>query len=131
MTPEWMKELGNPESNREFSQLVNDYYKLATMRVMQFMREKYNVPKEDIPTLTLAIMARFLNDSVYAIGANLKSDYPITNFYSKEQLLTLVKVLNGESLSPFDRKDIDTDIQRGLSKFKEFIMKNASDFYKD
>lgn len=129
MKNHWMKELSHERNNEEFSQLVHNYYKLATMRVMQFLREKYNIPNEEIPSVTLAIFARFLNESCYSVGANIKSDYRITDFYSKKHLLTLVQVLNGEPLDQSDRDDIDTDIYLGLNKFKEFILANASDFY--
>lgn len=127
--PEWMKQLLKEKNNNEFSQLCHNYYKLATMRVMQAMREKWNVPQEDIPTLTLSIFSRMLNESVYSVGSNIKADYGIFDFYSKEHLLNLTRVLNGESLQQTDRQDIETDIQKGLSKFREFILTNASDFF--
>ncbi len=124
---DWMLELQKEENQKEFSQLVHNYYKLATMRVMQFLREKYSIPSEDIPTITIAIFARMLNESCYSVGANLRSDYTISHFYSKEQLMNLVQVLNNEPLDPFKRTDID--FQNGLAKFREFIKQNASDFY--
>lgn len=129
MIPEWMKILSEPENAKEFSQLTHDYYKLATMRIMQFLRDKYNIPKDDIQLLTLSIFSRMLNESCYSVGSNISTDYPITNFFDKKHLLTLVRVLNGEPLSQFDRNDIDIDIQSGIQKFKEFIINNASDFY--
>lgn len=98
---------------------------------MQVMREKYNVPKEDIPCLTVAIFARMLNDAIYAVGANIKSNYPISSIYSKQQLLNLINVLNGEPLNPFDRDDIDTCIQSGAARFREFVMKTGPGFYLD
>jgi hypothetical protein len=128
MIPSWMKQLSNEKESEEFSQLCHDYYKLATMRIMQVIREKFNVPKEDIPTLTLCIFARMLNESVYSVGANIKENYSITDFYCKKHLLNLVKVLNGEPLNPLDRDDIEVDIQKGLDKFKEFVLKNGRDF---
>jgi hypothetical protein len=122
--PKWMNELIKLENNKEFSQLTHNYFKFAVMRIMQEMREKYNVPKEDIATLNIAIFARMLNEACYAVGVHIKEDYPIKNIFSKEQLLTLVRVLNGESLSQFSREDIDIDIEKGLQKFKEFILNN-------
>lgn len=129
MIPEWMKQLSNEKANEEFSQLCHEYYKLATMRVMQEMREKFNVPKEEIPTLTLSIFARMLNEAVYSVGSNIKNNYRITDFYTKDHLLNLIKVLNDEPLDQRNRDHIETDIQKGLQKFREFILKNASDFY--
>lgn len=117
-----MQELSKEENNKEFSQLCHDYYKLATMRVMQAMREKHQVPPEDVPSLTISIFGRMLNESCYAVGAQLKSGYKITDIFSKEHLLTLVRVLNGEHLDQLARKDIDTDIKSGLAKFKQFIL---------
>lgn len=131
MIPKWMKELSREKDAEEFSQLVHNYYKLATMRVMQEIREKYNVPKEDQSTLTIAIFARMLNEAVYSVGANIKENYPIENFYTKEQLLNLLKVLNGEPLDQFERGDIEIDLQHGINKFREFIMSKAHDFYVD
>lgn len=126
---EWMKKLSQEQNSEEFSQMCHDYYKLATMRVMQELREKYNIPKEEIPTLTMAIFSRMMNEAVYSVGANIRENYPITNFYAKDHLLNLVRVLNGESLDPLNRDDIETDIQNGLKKFREFICNKAFDFY--
>jgi hypothetical protein len=128
MKYQWMKELSREGNNEEFSDIVHQYYKLATMRVMQFLRKKYDIPADEIPTVTLAVFARFLNESCYSLGANIRSDYKITDFYSKQQLLTLVRVLNGEPLKQEDRDDIDWDIKSSLDKFKRFILDNASDF---
>lgn len=129
MIPFWIKQIQSEKNNEDFSQLCHNYYKLATMRIMQVMRKKFNVPQEDIPTLTMCIFARLLNETVYSVGANINHDYPITSIYSKEQLLLLCKVLNGESLDQTNRDDIETDIQKSLVKFQEFILHNASDFY--
>ena len=129
MIPSWMKELSNEKNNEEFSQLCHDYYKLATLRVMQLIKEKFNVPKEDIATLTLAIFGRMLNESIYSVGANINEGYKITDFYDKKHLLNLIRVLNGEHLDNSDRDDIDTDIQGSLEKLRKFILENASDFY--
>lgn len=127
MTPDWMKEL--QKDNEEFSQLVHDYYKLAVMRVMQVIRKKYSVPPDDIHTLHMSIFSRMLNEGCYSVGANIREDYPITNFFLKEHLLNLLKVLNGERLFPVERKDIDMEVEHQLEHFKKFIMENASDFY--
>lgn len=127
--PLWMKQMSSEKSNEEFSQLTHDYFKLASMRVMQTLREKFNVPSEDIPTLTIAIFARMLNESIYAVGSLIRKDYAITDIIPRDQLLNLLKVLNGESLNSFDRDDIETDIDKGLKKFRDFIFQNASDFY--
>lgn len=129
MQKEWMKELSKDVNNREFSQLTHEYYKLATMRVMQFLRDKYNIPEEDVLAVTLAVFARMLNEACYSVGANIKNGYRITDFYSKEQLLTLVHVLNGDPLKRQDRTDIDADIGSGLQKFRQFVIDNASDFF--
>jgi hypothetical protein len=99
------------------------------MRIMQVMREKYKIPPEEIRDVIFAIFGRMLNESCYAIGSNIRPDYPIDSFFTKDHILNLIKVLNGEELRHDLRSDIDTDIQRGLLKFKEFIIKNASDFY--
>ena len=129
MQKEWMKELSKDVNNREFSQLTHEYYKLATMRVMQFLRDKYNIPEEDVLAVTLAVFARMLNEACYSVGANIKNDYTITDFYSKEHLLTLVHVLSGNPLKRQDRTDIDADIQSGLQRFKQFVIDNGSDFF--
>jgi hypothetical protein len=121
--PKWMTELSKPNNNAEFSQLCHDYFKLATMRVMQDIRHKYNVPKEDIASLTLAIFARFLNDSCYAVGGGIKNGLHINEILSKEQRLALLKIMTGEGLDETKRNDIDSDIQSSLGKFREFIMK--------
>jgi hypothetical protein len=122
----WMEELQKEENNKEFSELVHNYYKLATMRVMQEMRSKYNVSPDDIPTLMVAIFARMLNESVYSVGANLSEHYGIDKMYTKEHLTNLLKVLTGEVLSQFDRTDID--IFNLLEKFKEFIVLRGDGF---
>lgn len=129
MSFDWMKELQKKENNDELSQLVHNYYKLATMRVMQFLREKYNIPPEEIPSITLMIFGRMLNESCYSVGANIRQDYPITHLFDKKHLLNLVKVLNGESLDQTLRVDIDSDLKNGLEKFKKFILDKAPDFY--
>lgn len=126
---EWLKELSREDNSEEFSQLCHDYYKLATMRVMQVMRDKYKVPPEEIPTLTMAIFARMMNESVYSVGANIKPTYGIDSFYDKKHLLNLINVLNGEPLDSYARDDIETDIQKGIAKFREFIINYAPDFY--
>lgn len=129
ITKNWIEALKKEDNTEEFSEIVHEYYKLASMRVMQFMRDKYQVPKEDIPTLTIAVFCRFLNEVCYSVGANIKKDYGIYHMFDKKHLLNLLKVLNGESLDQFARDDIDTDIQIRLQSFREFVMKNASDFY--
>ncbi len=92
MTPAWMKRLSNEKESKEFSQLCHDYYKLATMRVMQVMRNKLNVPEEEILSLMLAIFARMLNETVYSVGSNIKYNYKITDFYKKDHLLMILKL---------------------------------------
>ena len=129
MQKEWMEELSKDVNNREFSQLTHEYYKLATMRVMQILRAKYNIPDEDVLAVTRAVFARMLNEACYSVGANIKNDYTITDFYSKEHLLTLVHVLSGNPLKRQDRTDIDADIQSGLQRFKQFVIDNGSDFF--
>lgn len=124
-----MIELSKEENNKEFAELVHGYYKLASMRVMQVLREKYKIPKEEIHTLMMAIFSRLLNESCYSIGANMKNGYSINECYHKEHLLNLLKVLNNESLDQFSREDIDTQIESSKNKFREFVMENASDFY--
>lgn len=126
---DWTKKLSKEENTEEFSELVHNYYKLATMRVMQVIRKKYNVPKEDIPVLTISIFGRMLNESCYSVGAQFKNGLGIENIYPKKHLLLLLRVLNGEPLNQEDRDDIDTNIQSSLKKFQKFIMENASDFY--
>jgi hypothetical protein len=124
---EWMKELQKIENNKYFSELVHEYYKLANMRIMQKMREKFNIPSEDIAPFMISVFARMLNESCYSLGSHIREDYPITNIYSKDHLLNLLKVLNGESLSQFERTDIDMDIDVRLQKFKKFVMENGKD----
>lgn len=127
--PQWMKNLSHEKNNEQFSQLCHDYFKLATMRVMQVIRKDYQVPPEDIATLTLAIFARFLNEGCYAIGAFIKNGMKLEEILSQKQLLTLLLVLQGSPLEPLDRDDIETEIEKSLQNFREFITKNASDFY--
>ena len=103
MIPEWLKELQNEKNNQEFSELCHYYYKLAAMRIMQTIREKHKVPKEDLPDLTLSIFSRMLNESCYAVGCNIRDDYPITHFFHKKHLLNLVRVLN-DHWTPITRK---------------------------
>lgn len=129
MTFDWMREMAEEQNQKDFSQLCHDYYKLATMKVMQEMRRKFNIPAEEISTLTLAVFGRMLNEAVYAVGSNIKENYPINNFYTQAHLFNLIRVLNGEPLDPYDRKDIETNIDKGLAKFKEFIVSKAGDFY--
>lgn len=126
--PEWMTELSKPNNNAEFSQICHDYFKLATMRVMQEIRSKYNVPKEDIPSLTLGIFARFLNDSCYAVGAGIMNGLHINDILSKEQRLVLLKIMNGEELDTTTRRDIDADIEGSLAKFRKFIIEEGEGF---
>lgn len=127
MKKKWMEELSKEKNNREFSQLVHNYWKLATMRIMQEIRDKYQVPPEDIPTLMMSIFSRMLNEGCYAVGSNIRESYPITDFYSQEHLLNLFKVLNGERLDGELRKDLYSDIKVGLEKFKEFILLKGKD----
>lgn len=124
----WMKLLAREKDSEDFFMLIHNYYKLAMMRVMQYIRDKYKVPPEDMQTLVIAICSRMLNESVYSVGANLKDGYGIKDIYTKDHLLNLVRVLNGEPLSQEERTDIDTDIQSGLNKFKQFILDNAEEF---
>ena len=127
--PEWMKKLAKDENDEFFSQLVHDYFKLATMRVMQVIREKFEVPPENINTLVLAITARLLNESCYAVGGAILNGMPLFDIISKEQATNLLKVLNGEFLDQKDRMDIDTEHDSSLAKFKKFIIENANNFY--
>lgn len=126
--PEWMKKLANEKNNKEFSQLCHDYFKFGAMRVMQEIRDKYNVPKEEIGTLMLAIFARFLNDGCYVIGAAIQNGMNINDILCKEQRLNLLNVLNGEPLDPLKRTDIDAEIKSGLEKFKKLIIEKGHDF---
>ncbi len=127
--PNWMKELAKEENNEEFSMLCHQYFKLASMRIMQNIREKFQVPPDEIITLMMAIFARLLNESVYAVGARIKCGMKLQDIFDKNQLLFLFKVLNGEPLDPLTRLDIDVDIERSKAKFREFITNKASDFY--
>jgi hypothetical protein len=127
--PEWMKLLSREKDNEDFSELCHQYFKLGTMRVMQEIRNKYSVPPEEVPTLTIAIFARFFNEGVYAIGAAIKSGMKLDDILEKEHTLNLLKVLMGESLDPMGRSDIEVELPRSLEKFKEFIIENASTFY--
>ena len=41
---DWMTQLSREDNTDEFSLLVHNYFKLSVMRIMQTMREKYDVP---------------------------------------------------------------------------------------
>jgi hypothetical protein len=127
--PNWMKELSLEKNNEEFSLLCHQYFKLATMRVMQEMREKHQIPPYDIPTITIAIFARFLNEACYAIGAAIMNGMKIDEIFDKEQRLNLLNVLMGKFLDPRKRSDINTNLEESLEEFKSFIRVNARDFY--
>lgn len=129
MAFEWMQRLSQESDNKEFSQLCHDYFKLGTMRVMQAMREKYDIPPSEIPTLTIAIFARFLNDGVYAVGAHILHGMSLNEILSKEQQLMLLKVLMGEGLDQLTRSDITTELNECQWNFRKFILENAGDFY--
>lgn len=129
MKTDWIKELEKGENSKEFSQMVHDYYKLSTMRIMQFLRKKYSIPEEDIQTVVIAMFSRLLNEGCYSVGSNIREGYPISNMFSKQHLLNLCRVLNGEPLDQSKRKDTETNIKESLTKFKKFITENASDFY--
>lgn len=124
-----IQKLSREKDNAEFSELVHCYFKLAVMRVMQEIRDKYNVSENEIQTLLLAIFARMLNESCYVLGGQIKNGIEIREIYSKEHLFNLVKILSGESLDPNDRTDIDVNPISRIEKFKEFVLKKASDFY--
>lgn len=126
---EWMKELSKKENNEEFSLLVHNYFKLASMRIMQEIREKHQVPNDDVPTLMIAIFARLLNESVYAVGSNVKEGCPITNIYNKQGLLNLINILEGKHIDGLKREDLDISLEERVKGFKEFILKNADDFF--
>lgn len=126
---EWMKQLAVSENNEGFSELCHNYYKLATMRVMQEIREQYSVPPEDIPTLTLAIFARFLNESCYAVGAAIKNGMRLDQILDDRQRDTLLRILSGAPLDPLDRDDIEVDIQKSLAAFRVFIKQKGPGFY--
>jgi hypothetical protein len=125
---DWMKELRKEHNNDEFSLLVHNYFKLTTMRIMQNMRDAYDVPEEGIPTLVTAIIARLLNEACYAVGAQISDDYKITDICSKEQLCILIKVLSGEHLDRTDRDDLDMEPGVLLEKFKMFVLEHGRDF---
>lgn len=122
----WVNELKNEKNNKEFSELVHNYYKLASMRIMQEIRSKYNVSPDQIPTLMISIFARMLNESVYSLGSNLNENYGIDKIYTQDHLENLLKVLTGEPVSQFDRKDLD--FNHLLDNFKQFILINGEGF---
>lgn len=125
----WVKLLMREKDIKDFSLLVHNYYKLANMRVMQHIRNKYNVPSEELMTLMMAIFSRMLNEAIYSIGANMRDGYSITDVYEKNHLMNLVRLLNGEHLPQEERTDIDTtDFVSGLNKFKEFVKENGKSF---
>lgn len=119
MKPEWIDKV----DNEHFSELVHSYHKLAAMRIMQDMREKYDIPRSDMPILICALMSRLLNESCYAIGSNMANGLNICDFYQKEHLLNLINVLNNQPIQNSQRVDID--IKNGLQKFRDFVEKNG------
>ena len=128
---DWMKKLEREENNEEFSLLVHRYFKMCLMRIMQKMREKYEVPQSDIPTLVCAIMARLLNESCYAVGSQITENFTINEILSERQRVNLIKVLSGQDLNPLERDDIDFSCKNELNEFKKFIIKNNKAFDDD
>ena len=128
---DWLKKLEREENNEEFSLLVHRYFKMCLMRIMQELREEYEVPPSDIPTLVCAIMARLLNESCYAVGAQITENFTINDILSEKQRVVLIKVLSGQSLSPLERDDIKFDSRKELEEFKKFVIKNNKAFDDD
>ena len=126
---DWMQEISKKENNEKFSLLCNHYFRLATMRVMQVMRAEYNIPSDELININVAIWARFLNESCYAVGSALRHGIALNDIMSKEHLNNLVKILSNESLDFNERTDIETDYEIHLKKLKEFISENGKDFY--
>jgi len=126
---DWKQELRKKENNKKFSNLCNQYFILATMRVMQEMRAEYNIPTDEILTINLAIWARFFNESCYAVGSALMHGMALTDIMSKEHLNNLIKILSNVPLDFNEHTDIETDYKIHLEKLKEFISENGKDFY--
>ena len=66
------------------------------------------------------------NESCYAIGSQIKLDYPITSIFKEEHIVRLLKILSGEPLSQHDRNDID--LGTSLENFKKFVAEHGYKF---
>lgn len=103
-----------------FSELVHNYHKLAIMRVMQILREKWNLNSNETQELIYSIIGRMVNESAYALcgamqGTGMRIEEilpPMTIQILKESLL------HGNVVDPQQRKDINTDIKM----FKDFLI---------
>lgn len=121
--PDWMADLMKEENNEYFSELCNQYFEFGMFKVLKEISKKHNVPDDDKPYLAVAVMARFFNESTYAIGACIKSGVNFNDIFSEQQQLNLLKIFNNEPLFQEERTDIETDLKKSYEKFKNFIEK--------
>ena len=101
-----------------FSDLVNQYFKLSGMRVMQIIREKYNLPHSEMPNLITAIYARQMNEACYCCcGLMIGSGLKLEEMLPKETIALLGNLLDGKLSDPKLREDIDINV----GAFKKFL----------
>lgn len=111
------------ETSKEFSLLVHHYFKLSCIRIMQDMREKYDLHEDDMPTLLIAVFTRMLSESCYAVH-----DYTINEILRKEKRLVALKVLSGEKIEKENMKHTEEDLDIAINNFKKFILEKGGDF---
>jgi hypothetical protein len=115
----WTEELNKEENNKEFSLLVHRHFKLATMKILQDMREKYDVPGSDVSFLVCVIFARLLNESCYAVGTQITKNFTIKDIFTETQLCAIMQLLSGVKIKQIDRGAINFDDE--LDNFKRFV----------
>ena len=103
-----------------FSELVHNYYKLALMRVMQQLREKWNLNSDEVQELMVSIIGRMVNECAYGLHGIMKGTGMRIEKILPPMTIQILKeaLLHGNVVDPEIRKDINIDIQ----EFKNFLI---------
>jgi len=104
-----------------FSLLVHNYHKLATMRIMQILREKWNLDEDETKEIIISIIGRMVNESAYALHGIMKGSGMRIEQILPPMTIQILKeaLLHGNVIDPQQRMDINTDIK----EFKDFLVK--------
>lgn len=121
---EWLKD--NQEEILFFSQLVHDYQKLAAMRVMQTLREKWRLSQEDCQHLMISIFGRQMNEACYSVGGAMMATKMRIDEILPSATIELLKtaLIDSGINDPNQRKDVDIT----LTHWREFLSKGNSEF---
>jgi len=115
-----LEDIRNDEKEvKFFSELVHNYYKLAMMRVMQQLRERWSLSPQEVQEIIISIMGRMVNECAYGLHGAMKGTGMRIEQILPPMTIQILKeaLLHGNVVDPATRKDINIDIQ----EFKNFL----------